>query len=144
MPAGCPGNSGGGHYWVINNRTGEAACKYCPCRQKYDIDAMIYPDFKERPRDFTGDQRPMVLLPTLQFTVDVDMVDALKGLRTSLEEQLNTLQHQVQAYKEVSRKTSDHEIKNQATNVVKNMEASASVVSRQLKAVNIIVCGPQT
>jgi hypothetical protein len=141
MSAGCPGNSGGGHYWIIDGRTGEAICKFCPCRQKYDIDALIYPDYKDKPQEFGGGYKTSAFKATLQFTVDVDMVDALKGLRTSLQEQLNTVNHQVQAYREVSRKTSDREIKDKAGGVVKNMEANASIISRQLKAVSYIVSG---
>ncbi|MDD5547072.1 MAG: hypothetical protein PHO67_07980 [Candidatus Omnitrophica bacterium] len=142
MPAGCPGNSGGGHYWIIDSRTGEAACKYCPLRQKYDIDALIFPDYKGRPREFNGRHERKTLRTTLQFEVDRDMIEALKGLRTSIEEQLNTINHQAQSYREISRKTSDRDIKNKAKVVVKNMELSAGVLAGQMKAVSLIVKGP--
>jgi hypothetical protein len=141
MPEGCPGNSGGGHYWIIDGRTGEAVCKFCPRRQKYDIDAMIYPDYKGRPQDYSETNDVRALRATLQFTVDAEIVDALKGLRSSLQEQLNTVSHQVQAYKEVCHKTTSREVKDKAGGVVKNMESSASIISRQLKAVSFIVKG---
>lgn len=143
MPEGCPGNSGRGHYWIIDNRTGEAACKYCPLRQKYDIDALIYPDYKGRPQDITV-RVTRVRSVTLQFEVDRDMADALKGLRASIEEQLNTINHQARSYREIQRKAHDEDIKKKAMGVVKNMELSAGVLARQLKAVSFILSGPKT
>ncbi len=141
MPQGCPGNSGRGHYWVIDSRTGEAACKLCHLKQKYDIDALIFPDYKGRPQDITkGVIR--VRSVTLQFEVDRDMVDTLKGLRTSIEEQLNTINHQAQSYREIQRRSRDRDIQNKAMGVVKNMELSAGVLVRQLKAVSLIIKGP--
>lgn len=142
MPEGCPGNHGRGHYWIIDGRTGEAACKYCPRRQKYDIDALIYPDYKGRPQDITT-KVTRVRSVTLQFEVDRDMVDILKGLRTSIEEQLNTINHQARSYREIQRKAHDGDIKKKAMGVVKNMELSAGILARQLKAVSFILSGPK-
>lgn len=143
MPEVCPGNEGRGHYWIIDNRTGEAACKYCPRRQKYDIDALIYPDYKGRPQDITV-RVTRVRSVTLQFEVDRDMADALKGLRSSIEEQLNTINHQARSYREIQRKAHDEDIKKKAMGVVKNMELSAGVLAQQLKAVSFILSGPKT
>lgn len=142
MPEGCPGNHGRGHYWIIDNRTGEAACKYCPRRQKYDIEALIYPDYKGRPQDITT-KVTRVRSITLQFEVDRDMVDILKGLRTSIEDQLNTINHQARSYREIQRKAHDEDIKKKAMGVVKNMELSADNLARQLKAVSFIISGPK-
>ena len=71
------------------------------------------------------------------------MVDILNGLRTSIEDQLNTINHQARSYREIQRKAHDGDIKKKAMGVVKNMELSADNLARQLKAVSFILSGPK-
>lgn len=141
----CPGNpEGGGHHWIIDNRTGLAECRNCPARQQYDIDALIYPDYKEKPSRLTSRVQVAASSVTLQFTVDVAMVEDLRMLKVKLEEQLNTASHQAEVYRGIGYKQRDRQYKRSAMEIADRMQQDAIALSRQVKAVSYIIEGPET
>ncbi|MFA5376695.1 MAG: hypothetical protein WC455_13185 [Dehalococcoidia bacterium] len=138
----CPQNpEGGGHYWIIDSRTGLAECRYCTERQQYDIDALIYPDYKERPRKVSA---VVVNSVILQFTVDVAMVEDLRMLKVNLQEQLNTASRQAEVYRGIGNKQRDRNVKRSAIEIADRMQKNAGVLSRQVQAISSIVDGPKS
>lgn len=139
----CPQNpEGGGHYWIIDSRTGLAQCRYCEQQQQYDIDALIYPDFKEKPRTL----KPAAAQATsisLQFTVDIAMVEDLKMLKINLEERLNTASHQAEVYRGIGYKQRDKKFKRSAMDIAERMQQDAQTLTRQVKALSFIIEGPR-
>ena len=146
----CPRNpEGDAHYWIIDSRTGLAQCRYCDLQQKYDIDALIYPDYKEKPRTLS---KPSTLKPayvsqgncvSLQFTVDIAMVEDLRMLKVNLEERLNTASHQVEVYRGIGYKQRDKKVKRSAMDIAERMQQDAQTLTRQVKALSHIIEGPK-
>lgn len=140
MPGRCPKNpTGDQHYWRIDSRTGAAQCKYCEARQQYDIDALIFPDFTGRPKETTRGGRALASSITLQFTIDVGMVEDLKDLRSMLEEQYSTVSHQAEVYKGISSRQKDVGIRKNAQEIAERMQTNAGKLARQVRAVSCII-----
>jgi hypothetical protein len=81
---------------------------------------------------------------TLQFTVDVAMVEDLRMLKVKLEEQLNTASHQAEVYRGIGYKQRDRQYKRSAMEIADRMQQDAIALSRQVKAVSYIIEGPET
>ena len=140
MPGRCPKNPNGeSHYWIIDSRTGAAQCKYCETRQQYDIDALIFPDHKERPRQMSSSGQVVASSITLQFTIDVGMVEDLKTLKNKLEEQYSTVSHQAEVYKGIGAKQTDRGIRKSAIDMAERMQRDAGTLTRQVKAISCIL-----
>ena len=140
MPDRCPKNPNGNtHYWIIDSRTGAAQCKYCERRQQYNIDALIYPDYTERPRVMSRSGQVLASSITLEFTIDVGMVEDLKNLKSRLEEQYSTVSHQAEVYKSISSKQTDSSIKKSAMDIAERMQRDAGTLARQVKVVSCII-----
>lgn len=139
----CPLNPNeGGHYWIINSRTGLAKCHYCRAEAQYDIDALIYPNYKGKPRKLPGGEKASVKSIMLRFTVDVSMVEDLKDLKTNIEGQFTNAQLAEEDCRRRGHKERDISIRKEAREQADNWHSLAQKLGQQVRAVSLILNGP--